>query len=274
MPFSKEMILGASGNQSSAAFYEYQIEQSCRFDKGSYSSLKLDLSSAGDRTSWAFSTWLKFGTLNTSDSGNNAYLTVFGSGRGGQYDYIAFYAIDHHIYWQDYLGGSTPPYGITNAEFTDASGWYHLVWIWGSDDSTQADRARIYINGNRITSYSNSRALSSGDQSDINNSGRDHVIGDSAVGDNKSFDGYLAETIFIDGGTEDFTADNFGETKNGVWIPKDPSSLTFGSNGFYLKYQNANALGDDSSGNNNDFTAAGLGADHQSAESPTNGTGS
>ena len=32
MPFSTEMILGASGNQGAAAFYEYQIEQSARFD--------------------------------------------------------------------------------------------------------------------------------------------------------------------------------------------------------------------------------------------------
>ena len=32
MPFSKEMILGASGNQGSAGFYTHQIEQSCRFD--------------------------------------------------------------------------------------------------------------------------------------------------------------------------------------------------------------------------------------------------
>ena len=29
MPFSKEMILGASGNQGAGGFYSYQIEQSC-----------------------------------------------------------------------------------------------------------------------------------------------------------------------------------------------------------------------------------------------------
>ena len=39
MPFSKEMILGASGNQGGAGFYEYQIERSARFDYGSYTSL-------------------------------------------------------------------------------------------------------------------------------------------------------------------------------------------------------------------------------------------
>ena len=271
MPFSKEMILGASGNQGAAGFYEYQIEQSCRFDKASSSSLKFDVTSSGDRTSWAFSTWAKIGLLPES-SGNNAYRTLFGSGRSGHYDYIGFSSTDSHIYWQDFLGGSTPPYGITNAYFRDVTAWYHVVWIWDSDDSTQADRVRLYVNGTRYSDYSASRALSSGDQSDINNSGRDFVIGDSAVGDSKLFDGYLAETIFIDGGTEDFTADNFGETKNGVWVPKDPSGLTFGSNGFHLKYEDASNLGNDSSGNNNDFTAAGLGTDHQVLDSPTFGS--
>ena len=47
---------------------------------------------------------------------------------------------------------------------------------------------------------------------------------------------------------------HFGETKNGVWIPKDPSGLTYGNNGLYLKFENASDLGNDSSGNNNDFT--------------------
>ena len=66
------------------------------------------------------------------------------------------------------------------------------------------------------------------------------------MGDGKLFDGYLAETIFIDGGTEDFTAGNFGETKNGVWVPKtfDGTSSTgkntkapfYGVNGFRLDF--------------------------------------
>ena len=64
----------------------------------------------------------------------------------------------------------------------------------------------------------------------------------------------------------------FGETKNGVWIPKDPSGTTFGNNGFHLKFENASDLGNDSSGNNNDFTASNMGADHQVLDSPTFGS--
>ena len=43
MPFSKDLLIGASGNQGGGGFYEYQIEQSCRFDKADSSSLKFDV---------------------------------------------------------------------------------------------------------------------------------------------------------------------------------------------------------------------------------------
>ena len=70
---------------------------------------------------------------------------------------------------------------------------------------------------------------------------------------------------------QQLTPSSFGETKNGVWIPKDPSSLTFGSNGYHLKFEDASNLGNDSSGNNNDFTVTNMGADHQVLDSPTFG---
>ena len=37
MPFSKEMILGSSGNQGGGDFYTYQIEQSVRLDRSTTS---------------------------------------------------------------------------------------------------------------------------------------------------------------------------------------------------------------------------------------------
>ena len=87
-PLGSSQLMYSTG---SAGFYEYQIEQSCRFDKADSSTLKFDVTSAGDRTSWAFSTWLKHGLLNTSDSGDNGSSTIFGSGRAGQYDYCLLY---------------------------------------------------------------------------------------------------------------------------------------------------------------------------------------
>ena len=64
--------------------------------------------------------------------------------------------------------------------------------------------------------------------------------------------GYMAEANLIDGSALD--ADSFGETKDGIWIPKDTSGLTFGDNGFRLEFKqtgtggDANGIGADTSG--------------------------
>jgi hypothetical protein len=80
----------------------------------------------------------------------------------------------------------------------------------------------------------------------------------------------MAEIVLVDGTALD--ASSFGETNSdtGQWVPKDVSGLTFGTNGFRLKGQDSSALGDDTSGNGNDFTSSGLAAADQMSDSPTN----
>ena len=63
----------------------------------------------------------------------------------------------------------------------------------------------------------------------------------------------------IDG--QQLTPASFAETNSttGQWIPKDTSALTFGTNGFRLKFNDnsnttATTLGKDSSGNGNNYT--------------------
>jgi hypothetical protein len=81
------------------------------------------------------------------------------------------------------------------------------------------------------------------------------------------FDGYMAEIHFIDGTAK--AASDFGEyNDDGVWIPKEYSGA-YGTNGFYLKGQDSSALGDDTSGNGNDFSSSGLAAADQMSDSPT-----
>ena len=82
----------------------------------------------------------------------------------------------------------------------------------------------------------------------------------------------MAEVLLFDGTAYDPT--DVAETKNGVWIPKDYYTTTgnYGTTGYYLKFENASDLGNDSSGNNNDFTANNMGTDHQVLDSPTFGS--
>jgi hypothetical protein len=65
---------------------------------------------------------------------------------------------------------------------------------------------------------------------------------------------------------------SFGEfdADTGIWKPIDVSGLTFGTNGFYLEFKDSSALGDDTSGNSNDFTVNNLTAIDQTTDTPTN----
>ena len=55
------------------------------------------------------------------------------------------------------------------------------------------------------------------------------------------------------------------------WSAETPTSgITYGTNGFRLKFQDSSALGDDNSGNTNDFSSSGLTASDQRNDTPTN----
>ena len=69
MPFSKDLLTGASGNQGAGAFYEYQIEQSARFDRASSSYLYYSVpSGAATDAAWTVSMWIKRGQLGIGDA--------------------------------------------------------------------------------------------------------------------------------------------------------------------------------------------------------------
>ena len=67
----------------------------------------------------------------------------------------------------------------------------------------------------------------------------------------------MSHVAFVDG--QQLAPTVFGETDStsGIWKFKSPSGVTWGTNGFHLKFENSGALGTDSSGNSNTFTVNG-----------------
>ena len=146
---------------------------------------------------------------------------------------------------------------ITDREFRDPSAWYHFVL---SIDSTQAvsnDRIRLYVNGQRETSFSTESYPSQNTNGSWWASNYFQI--GRTYGTSNYMDGYLAEIVYIDGTALD--PSSFGEyNSSNIWIPKDVSGLTFGTNGFHIDGRDSADLGDDESGNGNDYTASGLAA--------------
>ncbi len=79
----------------------------------------------------------------------------------------------------------------------------------------------------------------------------------------------MADIYFIDG--QALTPSSFGEfsSKTGEFVPIEYSGA-FGNNGFYIDGRDSSDLGDDESGNGNDFSTSNMGTDDQVTDSPTN----
>jgi hypothetical protein len=270
-------------------FYSHQINQSVRFtpngsslDSTTYLSRTQGTPTNADKMTVSF--WVKRGALGARQYGMTG--SGYSSG-GGQYSQIMFGGDGNDadkFYWlqnpQNSSGaGGTSLVLESNALFRDTGGWMNIVLSNDSTQATDTNRNKIYINGIQLTSWGTGFTASfySVQNSDflMNSSGHKIFVGSagaSAANAYNPFDGYIAEYVFIDGTQYDVS--NFGETKNSVWVPKDVSGLTFGNNGFYLRFEDSSDLGNDSSGNNNDLTSTGLSAYHQVLDSPTFSSGS
>jgi hypothetical protein len=164
----------------------------------------------------------------------------------------------------------------SDAQFRDPSAWMHVVFAIDTTQSTASNRAKLYINGVQQTDLAGENA--SGGASDDPlypdqnqdlqfNSNTEHFI--NKYGTNYE-DMYIAEYVFIDG--QQLDATSFGEfdSDSNIWKPINVSGLTFGTNGFYLDFENASSLGADVSGNGNNFTANNITSVDQSTDTCTN----
>ena len=159
-----------------------------------------------------------------------------------------------------------------NYLFRDHSAWYHVVMAIDTTQGTEANRIKVYINGNQkaMSAYP-SENFDTGYNTDIV-----HSVGSYIHAANTFFDGYFAEFCVIDG--SQLAATSFGEfdEDSAIWKPKNPAGLTFGTNGFYLQFKesgtsaNASGMGADTSGNDHHFTVHNLTAVDQSTDTCTN----
>lgn len=216
--------------------------------------------SSGSLTTWTLSYWIKRsklsssqGTFSTEVDANNSDLMYFQS--SDKFD------------WFKYTDPSYNARKATNAVFRDTSAWYHIVCVWDTTNATSSDRQRIYVNGERITSFSSNTEPSLNETSRFNSTTA-FEIARSSTGSSGNFDGQMAHVHFIDGTAYDASA--FGETDatTGIWKPKTAPSVTYGTNGFFLKFENSGSMGTDSSGNGNNFTVNGTMT--QTIDTPSN----
>ena len=186
-------------------------------------------------TSWTFSAWVKrerFDLTNYliswGNSGTDATGILFTS--SGEFSYYSEAPEYNH-------------YKLTSAKYRDVSGWYHVVC------KCDAGAITLYVNGEEPTqSWSSGSAGQALDTSTM-------AIG-KWVTSAYYHHGYMTHVNFVDGTA--YAPTSFGQSdSNGVWIPKPSPSVTYGTNGFFLKMDNSGNMGLDSGGGSNNFTTSG-----------------
>ena len=256
-------ILPASGiGDESTGFYTTKIGQSLCFEDGDNAYLLRTPTSSGNRRTFTISFWIKIGNIDLTAN----IISVFQSASPNQQVVIRFY--QNLLYLYDFGGA----YLIsTNRKFRDTTNWYHIVWAVDTTQSTSTDRIKLYVNGTQETDLNDTSYPSENHETLWNHTNK-HLIG--ARTDNSTptpiqrLDGYLAEFNLIDGTA--LTPSSFGETKNGVWIPKGITGLTYGTNGFRLTFGNSSDLGEDSAGSNDFSTGGSIASSNILSDSPTN----
>jgi hypothetical protein len=247
------------GTSKSSAAAAYEISQSIRFNFSDGAHMLRTPSTASNRRTWTWSLWVKRSGLG-NPGGPNQVHQLFGVGAGSC---LRFTPSDQ-LRLESPAGNHT---FVTSQVFRDTSAWYHIVLAFDSTQATDTDRRKLYVNGSQVTDFSSTTftGLAQNAEWDINSTSQ-HQIAKSNLAD--YFGGYLAELNFVDG--QALAPTDFGETNadTGQWVPVRYAG-SYGTNGFYLKGQDSSNLGDDSSGNNNDFTSSGLTAADQVSDSPT-----
>ena len=262
------MPLILPGNVASAtASTTYDVDNSCRFNPGDSAYLNKTNGTPTNSKKCTLSMWFKRCEL--SDSNN----FLFGNWTGTtDYAYVRLQA-DDTIKYTSIISSSTDADLITTQVFRDCSAWYHIVLALDTEQGTAANRAKLYINGTQVTSFSTEDypAEDATTQFTENLSSGGFQIGSDKDTGSRYYDGYMAEVVVIDG--TQYAASDFGEFDSDsptIWKPKDVSGLTFGDNGAYLDFEDSDNLGDDESGNTNDWTGNNLDATDQASDSPTN----
>ena len=228
----------------------YEVSNSLRFNDNDSAYLSRS-PSAGDRHTFTISMWVKRSNLGDT--------TIISSGQAADLMNINF-ASGGELGLYNSNGGDIQ----LSRKFRDVSAWYHIVIAVDTEQSTASNRVRFYVNGTEETSFNSSSYPSQNLDMMFNvNSSFPISIGKYPTSNSTFFDGYMAEVVVIDG--TQLNQNSFGEfNDDGVWIPKDVSDLTFGTNGFYLEFKqtgtsaNSSGMGADTSGNDNHFAVSGF----------------
>ena len=218
-------------------------------------------------TKFTFSTWIKKSKVSTS--GAQSLLGMYNT--NDQRGKIRFdYNTDAKLYVWLKNGIGTEFNWYSNREFRDCNGYYHIVVTIDTTQATASNRCKVYVNGEELTGNTSGQDIVQNSTTHIFGHSK-HSIGNSyynGAWESQYFDGLMSHVHCCYGYA--YQASDFGQTDatTGIWKPKTAPSVSYGTEGHFLKFASSGSLGTDSSGNGNNFTLNGSGT--QTQDTPSN----
>ena len=225
----------------------------------------------GNQRTFTFSVWLK---MDLHDSGDTH--KIFDTGSSTNY-FTMFFPETPTFRVIGRVSSSNVLDLIPTQAFRDPTAWFHLYVAIDTTQSTASNRAKIYINGSQVTSFSTETYPNQNTDFEIQDASYPFRLGaDKNLGD-EHYDGYMAEYMFVDGAVQaisDFG--EFDEDSPTIWKPKDISGIDVNpandnGNGFYLDFKDSSNLGNDVGVNaGTDFSENNIVATDQATDTCTN----
>ena len=224
--------------------------------RGNSEYLSWSPASDGNRRTWTFSQWQYFGELMVTAQANDGRFLCAGTGSGNGGRMEIYFDDNQLVFFDNEATGFRIKLLPT---YHSGTGWHHFVFVVDTPNAVSTDRMMVYHNGVRVpvdTGYAGNVYPAQDYQCvNYNTAANTFMLGADARGLSRYADGYIAESIFIDGLALEPTSFGEFDSTGLYWTPKSSDeikALTFGTNGFYL--DNTTNAQTDASGEGNNFT--------------------
>lgn len=230
---------------NSLADSSFEVTNSLQFDSGDSAHLTFTPSSTTNQKTYTLSVW-----VNTFS--NSANKTIFNANTWPSEPRTTLASEGVLQKRVNFRIASTSYGGV--AGNLNHSQWYHIVLAIDTTQGTAADRLKYYVDGTLVSSWSVYDAPLAINLDTGVNSTVEHQIGETA-GLARYWNGLMAEINFVDGLQLAPTA--FAESNGGTWGAIEYTG-SYGTNGWHLDFKDSSDIGNDVSGNGNDWSPQNL----------------
>ncbi len=241
---------------------------SCKFD-GSANYLDWPDAAAhagagiNDNTISTTSFWMRPGVI------TGAVRTIFTGAFDGNNGAICILQSTHELQFYQITGGLTDFQLQTQRVFRDPTAWYHIHYQYDSNNATPDLRQRIWVNGVEETAFVSRTNPSLAQPAYWVTNAYQTQIG-TYTPTAQAFSGFLTDLHHFDGTLVDVSEFGRFNPIHNEWIPKRASGLTYPGRSFHLDFADSAALGNDVSGNNNDFAQKSIDSSDSLIDVPAN----